>query len=185
VDVTILGLWLPILVSAVLVWIASAAVWTVMPHRKKEFLPLPDEEAARSALKGLAPGDYHFPHAASMAEVKDPAFVARCIEGPMGYVRIVPSAPPAMGKPMALGFLFYLVVGIVVAYLASRMLPWGAEYLRVFRLTGTVAWAAYFFAAVQDSIWFGKSWSSTAKLCVESLVYGVLTAGAFASMWPE
>ena len=181
----ITSLWLPIVLSAVLVWIASAVVWTVMPHRRKEFAPLPNEEAARSALKGLPPGEYHFPHAGSMAEAKDPAFLAKCVEGPMGYVRIVPSRAPAMGKPMILGFVFYVVVGIVVAYVASRMLPPNPEYLMVFRLTGTVAWTAYFFGQVQDSIWFGKPWASTVKLFFEALVYGVLTAGIFASMWPE
>ena len=40
--VTIPSLWLPILLSAVVVWILSAVVWMFMPHRKKEFKGLRD-----------------------------------------------------------------------------------------------------------------------------------------------
>jgi hypothetical protein len=90
-----------------------------------------------------------------------------------------------MAKPMLLSFLYYVIIGVLVAYLAGRTLDAGAHYLAVFRVTGAVAWAAHFFAAVPDSIWFGKPWTSTAKLLVESLVYACLTAGAFGSLWPD
>jgi ABC-type Co2+ transport system permease subunit len=89
-----------------------------------------------------------------------------------------------MAKPMLLSLLYYLVVGVVVAYLVSRTLAPGTDYLTVFRVAGTVAWCAYFFAAVPDAIWFGKPWTSTAKLLVESIVYALLTGGVFGSLWP-
>ncbi len=49
----IIDLWLPILVAAVLVWIASALIWTVLPWHKSDFSKTKDEEGIRSALKGL------------------------------------------------------------------------------------------------------------------------------------
>ena len=180
----ITSLWLPIVLSAVLVWVASAIVWTAFPHRRKEFSRLPDEDAARSALR-VPPGEYAVPHAADAAATKDPEYIRRMEEGPVAYVRVVPSGRASMARPMVLSFLYYLVIGVVVAYLTSRTLDPGTHYLAVFRVAGAVAWTAHFFAAVPDSIWFGKPWTSAAKLFVESLVYGLLTGGVFGSLWPE
>lgn len=181
--ISIPSLWLPILLSAVAVWIASAIVWTVMPHRRSEFKKLPDEEAARKALKA-PPGEYHLPFAKDGAAAKDPEFVRKAEEGPVGFVRILPAGQPAMGKAMVLSLLHYLVIGVVVAYLASRTLDPGAHYLAVFRVAGATAWLAHFFGAVPDSIWFGKPWHSTGKLLFESLVYAGLTGGMFGWLWP-
>ena len=72
-------LWLPILVSTVLVFAASNLVWMVLPHHKSDTRALPDESTVLDALgkQGLRPGLYRFPWARSMAEMKDPAFVAK------------------------------------------------------------------------------------------------------------
>ena len=48
--VTIASLWLSIFLASFLVFIASAIIWTVMPHHKSDFKSLPDETAARKAL---------------------------------------------------------------------------------------------------------------------------------------
>ncbi len=66
------SLWLAILLSAVVVWVASAIVWMVLPHHKTDFKRLPDEEAARGALLGLTLGQYNIPHVSSMDEMKQP-----------------------------------------------------------------------------------------------------------------
>lgn len=181
--VSIMSLWLPILLSALFVWIASAIVWTVMPHRQKEFKQLPDEEAVRRALKA-APGEYFVPWGSSSA-MKDPEYLRKYAEGPCGIVRILSSGKPAMGKPMVLSLLYYLVVGVFVAYLTSRTVDPGAAYLTVNRVASVFAFAAYFFATVPDSIWFGKPWGSTGKLLIEALVYGGLTGGTFGWLWPS
>ena len=62
--VTIGALWLPILLSAVAVWVASAVIWMVMPHHKSDFRKLPDEDAALRALtpQRLVPGQYSIPY---------------------------------------------------------------------------------------------------------------------------
>ena len=61
----------------------------------------------------------------------------------------------------------------------------GAESLPVFRIVGAVALAAYSAATVVDSIWKGQPWSITAKFVFEGAVYGLVTAGTFAWLWPE
>ncbi len=181
--VTIASLWLPILLSAVFVWIASAVVWTVLPHRKNEFRQLPDETSARQALKAGV-GEYFVPWG-SQAAMKDPEYQRKSQEGPVTPVRLLPSGKPAMGKAMVLSVLTYLVVGIFVAYLTSRTLGPGAPYLAVHRVAGVFAFGAYFFASVPDSIWFGKPWGSTGKLLIEALVYSGLTGGTFGWLWPS
>jgi hypothetical protein len=184
--VTLGSLVLPILVSAALVWVASALVWMVLPHHKSEWLRLPDEEAFRSALKGrpLAPGRYNVPFATGGAELKNPEMVRKYEEGPVGILTLFPSGMPKMGGMMVGSFVYYLVVGFVVAYLASRTLATGADYLTVFRVTGTTAWLAYGFAVVPESIWFGRPWRSTVLTLADALLYALLTAGVFGWMWP-
>jgi hypothetical protein len=54
-----------------------------------------------------------------------------------------------------------------------------ADYLEIFRITCTVAWAAYGIAFIQDSIWFGRPWSTTIKNLLDALIYGLLTGGVF------
>lgn len=184
---TIASLWLPILLSGVLVWIASAIAWTVMPHHKTDWKALPDEESARKALKpqNLSPGQYVVPHAASMAATKDPTYLQKYQEGPVAYLTVVPSGAPTMGGKMVGSFVMYLVVGVVVAYLAGRTLEPGTAYLQVFRITSTAAWIAYAFGGISDSIWFGRPWSVTAKNFVDALVYALLTGGTFGWLWPS
>jgi hypothetical protein len=180
-EVTILSLWLPILLSAVIVWILSAMVWTVLPHRKNEFSGVPNEDAVRNALKGAAPGQYWVPWGQDM---KDAGLQQKYQEGPTGIIQLWRPAMPNMGKNLVLSLLFYVVVGIVVAYITSRTLPVGTEYLQVHRVAGCTAWLAYSFAVIPDSIWFGRPWSSSVKTLFEALAYGLFTGGVFGWLWP-
>ena len=183
--VTIGALWLPILLSTIAVWVASAIIWTVMPHHKSDFGKLPDEDSARQALipQQIRPGQYSIPHA-STKDLKDPETARRFEEGPVGFLTVVPSGAPTMAGKLVLSIMFYLVISVVVAYLASRTLDAGANYLAVFRITGTVAWLAYGTATIPDAIWFGRPWSSIVKGLLDSLVFALLTAGFFGWSWP-
>ena len=57
----IIELWLPIIVSAAVCWVASAVIWTALKYHNKDFRKTGDEEAVRAALKGNAPGFYLLP----------------------------------------------------------------------------------------------------------------------------
>lgn len=184
--VTIGALWLPILLSAALVLVASAVVWMVLPHHKGDFGGLPNEEAVRRTLAeaDLSPGQYTIPHAATREEHASPDHRRKLEEGPVAFLTVLPRRDPGMKKQLLLSFLFYVGVGIVAAYLAGRTLAPGAEYLEVFRVTGTVAWVAYGAAYVQEGIWFGRPWSFVFKNLLDALLYGLLTAGVFGWLWP-
>jgi hypothetical protein len=185
--VTIVSLLIPILVAAVVVWIATAVAWIALPHHKSDFKGFPNEDAVRDAMKpsDIAPGMYDLPHLASRDEMQDPEVKKKFEEGPAGFFTIVPRGVPAMGKPMVISFIFNIVVSVCVAYVAGRTIPAGASFLSVFRITATVGWLAYSAAVVPESVWFGRPWKYTGKLILDGLAYGLLTGCIFGWFWPS
>lgn len=182
--VTVGALWMPILLSAVIVFFVSFLVWNVLPWHKKEWKGLPNEEAVRQAMKDVPAGMYNVPHPATPKEMKDPAFQRKCSEGPMVMMSVMPKGMPSLGKALAIWFLYLVLVNIVLAYVAGRSLPAGVLYLEVFRLVGTVAWLTYGAALIQQSVWFGQPWRSAFWQQFDALMYGLLTAGVFGWLWP-
>ena len=185
--VPILALWLPILVAAVIVFVASSFLHMVLPYHKSDYGRLPNEDDVMEAMRkaGVKPGDYMMPHASSMAALKDPAFVDKYAKGPVAAMTVMPSGTPAMGAQLAQWFVYSLVVGVFAAYIAGRALGPGAHYLAVFRFAGATAFIGYSLALWQDSIWYKKKISTTLKNTADGLVYGLLTGGTFGWLWPE
>lgn len=180
------ALWLPVLLAAGLVFAVSALVWMVLPHHRNDFRGLSNEEDVRAALSagGVSPGQYTIPHAPDREAYREPEMQAKFEAGPNAFLTVLPSGTPSMGKQFVQWFACSVVVGVVCAYVAGRTLPPGADYLQVFRVTGTVAWLAYGFAYLQEGIWFGRPWSFVGKQVLDALLYGLVTAGAFGWLWP-
>ncbi len=176
---SILDLWMPILVSAAIVWIFSALVWMVFPWHKSDFAKTGDEEAVRAALKGLGPGFYNVPHCADQKELKQPEMQRKFEEGPAAFITVVPKGLPQMGGKLLASFAYYVFVGILCAYFVTRTTGSDATYLQVFRVAGAVAFIAYGVAYIQDSVWFGRPVSITMKSLLDALLYGLLTGGTF------
>ena len=185
--VGIVALWLPILLSAVIVFFASAIVHMALRYHWSDYSRMPGEDHVRDAIRkgGVGPGEYNFPHAASPAEMRAPDIVERFKQGPVGLITVLPSGEPAMGKNLVQWFVYSLVVGVLAAYVAGRTLGAGAEYLQVFRVAGTVAFVAYAGAQPIESIWKGRKWSTTGKNILDGLIYALLTAGTFGWLWPD
>ncbi len=76
-------------------------------------------------------------------------------------------------------------MSIFAAYIASRAVDPGADYLAVFRFVGTSAFIGYALALWQDAIWWDRAVSSTLKSTLDGLIYGLLTAGVFGWLWPS
>lgn len=176
---SILDLWMPIAVSAALVWILSAMVWMVFPWHKKDFTRTADEERVRAALKGAAPGLYSVPHCSDQRAMATPEMQQKYKDGPIALLTVMPSGTPAMGGKLLGSFLYNVFVGVLCAYLVTRTLGADAAYLEVFRIAGTVAFIAYGVAYIQDSVWFGRPVSLTVKSLLDALLYGLVTGGAF------
>jgi hypothetical protein len=184
--VGLVELWLPILVSAVLVFIVSSIIHMGPFWHRSEYPKVPNEDGVMAALRPFAipPGDYMVPRAASAKDMQAPEFVKKMNEGPVLVLTVLPNGPTAMARSLVLWFVYSLVVGVFAAYVAGRALPAGAEYLQVFRLAGATALAGYALALLQMSIWYRRQWSATIKACLDGLIYALLTAGAFGWLWP-
>ncbi|HEX9726485.1 MAG TPA: hypothetical protein VGC53_19560 [Vicinamibacteria bacterium] len=181
------ALWLPILISAVLVFVASSVLHMLLTYHQHDHTKLPDEGNLLAAMRkaGVGPGNYRFPCPASMKDMSSPEMMEKYKAGPVGLMHVVPSGPPAMPKYLAMWFAYCVLVGFLVAYLTGRTLATGASYLAVFRVAGTTAFIAYAVGGIQDSIWRGQLWSTTIKHVVDGLVYALLTAGVFGWLWPR
>ena len=177
-------LWLPILVSATLVFVLSALFHTVVPFHTREWSGLKGEEAVLDALRASAPapGLYTFPFTTPEG-MKDPGWKARWERGPVGFLTIMRPGSFSMGKFLAQSFVYNIVVAIFVAYVASHTIPAGAEYLAVFRVTGTVTFMAYALGQLPDSIWFARPWKSYGLIVFDAIVYALVTAGVFGWQW--
>jgi len=182
--VPILSLLAPILVAAVLVFLASFILHMVLPYHRSDFRRVESEDALMESLRklGVGPGNYMMPHAASPSAMKDPAFLEKKKRGPVAVLTVM--RDPSMGVSLAQWFVYCVMVSVFAAYIAGRALGPGAEYLEVFRFSGAAAFGAYGLALWQNSIWYKIAWSTTLKSNIDSLIYGLLTGGAFGWLWP-
>ena len=181
------ALWLPILLSAVVVFIVSSIMHMVTPWHKSDYKKIPDESKVLNALRpfSIPPGDYMAPQASSMENMKSPEFAEKIKKGPVVILAVRPNEMWKMVPTLGLWFLYSVVVGFFAAYIASRALPNTATYLQIFRFVGATAFMGYTFSIWQFSIWYGRSWKTTIKATIDGLLYALLTAGVFGWLWPR
>jgi hypothetical protein len=181
------SLWLPIIVSAVFVFVASSLIHTATPWHKGDYPKMTNEDQVMDALRGLAipPGDYLVPRPASREDLRSPAFIEKMSRGPVALLTVMPSGPMAMGRNLAMWFVYCVVVSLFAAYITGRALPPGSIYRTVFRFAGATAFIGYTLALWQMSIWYRRAWSLTMKATADGLIYALLTAGTFGWLWPR
>jgi len=184
--VSLSALWLPIVLSTVIVFIASSIMHTVLKYHVSDYGRLPEEDKLLSTLRAanLKRGMYVFPYCTHQ-EMKSPAAIEKYKQGPVGFMTILPSGPPALPKFLGQWFVYCLVVSVFVAYITGRTVAPGVQYLAVFRVAGTVGFLAYGLGHLSDGIWKGQTWSATIKEVIDGLIYGLLTAGTFGWLWPR
>jgi hypothetical protein len=184
--VPLTALWLPIVLSAVIIFVASSIMHMLLKYHQSDYSQLPDEDKILAALRpaNLKRGLYIFPFC-THKDMKSPALIEKYKQGPVGFLTIVPNGPPALPKFLVQWFVYCLVIGFFVAYLTGRTLPRGTDYLAVFRVAGTAAFLAYGLGQLSNGIWKGQRWSATIKEVLDGLIYGLLTAGTFGWLWPR
>ena len=185
--VSIPSLWLPILLSAVFVFILSSLIHMVLRYHASDFRKLPDEDGVAEALRkfNIPAGNYMLPYATTSAERNAPEFKEKVTKGPVAILTLWGGGSGSMGVNLAQWFIYSLVVGVFAAYVAGRALVPGADYLAVFRFAGVTAFAAYTIAGWQESIWFKRPWSTALKNTFDGLLYALVTAGTFGWLWPR
>jgi len=180
------ALWLPILLSAVIIFVASSIMHMLLPYHRGDYQQLPDEDKSLSALRdaGVKRGLYVFPFG-THKDMNSPAMIEKYNQGPNGMMIVFPTGRPNMGKYLGLWFGYCLVVGFFVAYLAAHTIPEGTYYLAVFRVVGSAAFLSFGLGPLANVIWKGYPWSFVLKEVIDGLIYALLMAGTFGWLWPK
>lgn len=184
--VTLAALWLPIVLSAVFVFVASSLMHMLLKYHNSDYTSLPEEDKILAALRpyNLKRGLYVFPYC-THENMKSPAMTEKYNQGPVGFMKIMHNGPPNMPKFLIQWMLFCLLISFFIGYLAAHTVAFGSNYLVVFRVVGTAGFLAYGLAHVSSGIWKGQTWSATIKEVFDGLVYGLVTAGTFGWLWPR
>jgi hypothetical protein len=178
-------LWLPILVSAVFVFIASNILWMGLPFwHSRDYLKLPDEAPFMAGSKAAGPGMYMYPK--MDWKTMTPEDRENLHNGPSGLIYLKNPATFSFSRTLGAYFLYTVLGSVCAAYIAGATLPRGVEYMRVFQVagaTGMIFWA--FGTNGSDSIWYGKPWAVAIKHVVDGLIFGLLIGGTFGWLWPS
>jgi hypothetical protein len=184
--VALTSLWLPILVSAALIFVASSLIHMVLGYHRADYRKLPSEDAVMDALRpfNIPPGDYLVPCPGGANAMRDPAFLEKRKKGPVLLATVLPGGDIRMGGQLAAWFVFSAIVSLFAGYVASRTLPAGTPYMDVFQITSTVAFVGYAVALWELAIWYRRDIGTTIRSTIDGLIYGLLTGGAFGWLWP-
>ena len=181
------SLWLPVVVSAVAVWLLSSILHMVLKYHRADYKGLPDEDAVGQAMRKAAPapGVYVIPYCADPSMMKDPAVRKKYEDGPVAIISVMRNGAPAMGKYLAMWFLFCLLVSFVASYVARHTLAPDSDLLEVMRITGTVAFLGYGFGYFQDVIWKAVPWPNALRGIFDAALYALTTGLVFRLLWPS
>jgi hypothetical protein len=180
-------LLLPALLAAVLVFVVSSIVHMVTPWHAGDFQKLPNEDGVLAALRpfNIVPGQYVAPRPSSMKDLGTPEFREKLNRGPNVMMNVMPNVQGGMGRQLALWFLYSAAVALFAGYITSRAVGIGADRSVVFRFVAAITFAAYSIGLWQQSIWYRHSWLVTLKSTIDGVIYGCVTALAFAWLWPR
>lgn len=183
----IADLWLPIVLSAVFVFIWSSVVHMVLQTHKKDYNQLAGEDEILAAMRAqnVQPGEYMFPYCVNMKDLDTDEMKAKFNQGPVGLINVMPNGMWNIGKSLLQWFAYILLVALVIGYAASQVLDPGTEYMTVFCFVATIAALPHIIGVIPNSIWKGQSWGTTGRFFLDGIVYALLTAGTFAWLWPE
>jgi hypothetical protein len=184
---SVAALWLPILVSAVAVFVVSSIIHMTPLWHKTDYPLYPAQDRVLDALRplGIPPGDYMLPRATSTAEMRSPEFLEKMKRGPAIIMTVLPPWSGSMATNLVQWFVYALVVSLLAGYVAGAALPAGtATAGAICRFAGTTAFIGYAVALWQMSIWYRRAWSMTLKSTLDGLIYAAVTCGVFIWLWP-
>lgn len=183
--VSLTSLWTPIVLSAVAVFLLSFVTHMALSYHRSDYKKVPSEDELMDALRrfNVPPGDYMVPRPANMQDMRSKEFEEKWKRGPVFFGTFMPAGQMGMGTQLLQWFVYCLVVSTFCAYLASRTLPAGIEYLQVSQIVSTIAFLSYTMARWADVVWYRRSVSTALKYTFDGLLYGFTTGGIFGWYW--
>ena len=184
--VPLVDLWLPILLAAVFVFVASSVVHMALPWHRGDYRGLKNEDAVLDSLRsaGVEPGEYMFPFCASMKDLDSEAMKRKLSQGPIGSLNVRPPGGWKMGPSLLAWFVYSLVIATFAGYLTRLAVEPGADYAAVHRVAGAAGVLGFAFWHVPVSIWKGVSWGTTLRFVADGVLYGLIVGGTFGWLWP-
>jgi hypothetical protein len=181
------SIWLPVLVSAVIVFILSSIFHMVLPWHKNDYPHLATQDAVMDALRPLAipPGEYMIPKPEKMSDLRSPEFAEKANRGPVLMLHMLPNGIRGMGVPLAQYFVYLVVVAAISGHIAQRVLPTDAPDYDICHTVGLAAFMGYALALWQGVIWYRRSVWTAVKMTIDGIVYAFATACVFAWLWPR
>jgi hypothetical protein len=180
-------LWLPIVLSAVFVFIASALINMLFKFwHAPDYHGFSNEDEIAAAMRkgGAAPGAYMIPYCKGMEAMKDPAIQEKFKQGPVACINVRANGPMNLGAYLGVWFVFCLFVSVACAGLAGHVLPAHPDQHLAFHTIGVAALLGYSFGEIPNAIWRGQPWVVTIKYFIDGLIYAVITAATFCWLWP-
>lgn len=178
---------LPLVVAAVLVFVASSLIHMVIKWHNSEYLRLGNEDEVRDAIRKAspAPGQYVIPYCAGMKDAGSPEMQRKFSEGPVGMLVLRPNGMPKIGVNLSQWFALNLLVAAIAAHIAATTLGAGADAHRVFHTTALITFIAYAGGSITDAVWKGYPWKAVVKDLLDALIFGAVSGAAFAWLWPH
>lgn len=186
--VPVTSLWLPIIASAVVVFLVSFITHMVLKYHRNDFGKMGNEDGVLDAIRksGAGAGEYMMPsHPGGADAMKDPVWLEKMKRGPVAIITLRTPGDIGFGKSLAQWFVFLLVVNTFAGYVAGVALGPGVDYLAVFRIVGTVAFVGYGLGAWQTYIWSSKPLRNVLLANMDGLIYALFAAGTFGWLWPK
>ncbi len=180
-------LWMPILATAVAIFIASSLIHMVFKWHNSDYRALANEDAVRAAINAGAPspGLYVIPYCKDMKDMGSETMQKKFVEGPNALVTVRANGLPNMGSFLGQWFVLTLGVAAAIALVTACVVPAGAANAsNAGCLAGMMTFLAYVVGSACNSVWMGKTWASTAKDALDAAIYGVITGAIFMKFWP-
>ena len=186
-SVSMIDLWLPILLSGLFAWIASALIHMLIKYHNSDYKKLNNEESISKAIEesGTPVGFYTMPHCEDMKEMNDPAVQEKFKKGPIAIITIMENGLPPMGKLLTQQLLFFVLGSLLIGYIGSLGLSQASDFGDVFHLLFISGFIGFGWASIPNSIWFGHPWSVTVKYLIDAVIYSAVIAATFGWLWPS
>jgi len=179
-------LWLPMVLSAVFVFVASSILNMVLKFwHTPDYRGFSNEDEVRAAIRNgnADAGMYNVPYC-TPERMKDPAMLEKFRQGPNAVVYMRKAGMVNLGVYLGQWFAFCLFVAFLCALLAVHVFGVGADHRRVFHVVSLAALMGHGLGSLPNAIWWGQPWRVAIKYAVDGLIYAIVTGLTFAWLWP-